>query len=436
MTLMAFLLRRIERSIPVVAAFILAVAAFPAFCSGSDRLELQPLIEEALKNNREILAMESRVAASKYRISQAGSLPDPMFMFGYQNEGLSSYNYGDSPDAKWMFELSQMFPTAGKRGLKGKMAAADAESLRSSYEALRLRVITRVSELFYDLFLVHKNLEVLKVRAEILSNIEEAALARYTAGMAQQQDVIMAQAERYMLMEKEEMLRQKIPSLESMLSLSLGRETYTPLGVPAPPAVEMKYEPGPDELIRQADESSPELTAKQQMLAAAETKVSMARKEYVPDVTLNAKVETRGGEFGDMYSATSTINIPLYYKTKQEPAVREAEAGLQESKHELEATKLMIASAIRENHAMIRSAERLKDLYRNALIPKATQDFDLALSKYTAGRMEAGGVIAKLKTLLDFDLSYWGQYVEREKAITRVEALTGKFAGGAVEGSR
>ena len=90
----------------------------------------------------------------------------------------------------------------------------------------------------------------------------------------------------------------------------------------------------------------------------------------------------------------------------------------------------MIASAIRENYAMIKSAERLMDLYRNALIPKATQDFDLSLSQYTSGRMEAGGVIAKLKALLDFDLSYWSQYSEREKAVARVEALTGKFTGG------
>jgi len=434
---MTFLTRIIQGSVPLLVIFISSFLMMPSAVWSADRLELQPLIEEALKHNRELLAMDSRVAASRYRTSQAESLPDPMFMFGYQNEGLSSYTYGESPDAKWMFEVSQMFPFPGKRGLKGKMAAADAESLRSSFEALRLKVIARVTELFYDLFLVHKNLEVLGVRAEILSKIEEAALARYATGMVSQQDVIMAQAERYMLLEKEEMLRQKIPSLEAMLSLSLGRESYVPLGVPAPPPVTMKYESNPDELIQQAYESSPEVKVKQKMLASAETKVSMAKREYFPDVTLNAGVETRGGDFGDMYRATSTINIPLYYKTKQEPAVREAEAGLQESKHELEATKLMIASAIRENHAMIKSAERLMDLYRNALIPKATQDFDLALSQYTAGRMEAGGVIAKLKALLGFDLSYWGQSSEREKAVARVEALTGKFTGGsASSGSR
>ncbi|MBP1733184.1 MAG: putative chemiosmotic efflux system protein [Deltaproteobacteria bacterium] len=420
---MTFLTRTIRESVPLLVIVISSLLMMPCAAWSAERLELQPLIEEALQRNREILAMESRVAASRYRTSQAESLPDPMFMFGYQNEGLSTYNYGDSPDAKWMFEVSQMFPFAGKRGLRGKMAAADAESLRSFYEAQRLKVIARVTELFYDLFQVHKNLEVLGVRAEILSKIEEAALARYSAGMASQQDVIMAQAEKYMLLEKEEMLRQKIPSLEAMLSLSLGRESYMPLGVPAPPPVTMKYESGPDELIKQA-------YAKQNMLASAETKVSMAKREYFPDVTLNAGVETRGGEFGDMYRATSTINIPLYFKTKQEPAVREAEAGLQESKHELEATKLMIASAIRENYAMIKSAERLMDLYRNALILKATQDFDLSLSQYTSGRMEAGGVIAKLKALLDFDLSYWSQYSEREKAVARVEALTGKFTGG------
>jgi outer membrane protein, heavy metal efflux system len=34
-------------------------------------------------------------------------------------------------------------------------------------------------------------------------------------------------------------------------------------------------------------------------------------------------------------------------------------------------------------------------------------------------------VISRIKNLLDFDLLYWQQFVEREKAIARINALTG-----------
>jgi hypothetical protein len=74
---------------------------------------------------------------------------------------------------------------------------------------------------------------------------------------------------------------------------------------------------------------------------------------------------------------------------------------------------------------MIKSAERLMELYKEGLIPKTVQDFQLALSGYTVGKVEAITVISRLKALLDFNLLYWGQFAEREKAAARIEAIAG-----------
>jgi len=57
---------------------------------------------EALANNRELRAAESRIAAAGFRITQARGLPDPMISIGYQNEGLTNYTYDNSPDAQRM----------------------------------------------------------------------------------------------------------------------------------------------------------------------------------------------------------------------------------------------------------------------------------------------------------------------------------------------
>ena len=97
--------------------------------TAADELNLQELIDEALQNSPEILGTMSRSAAAKHRVPQVSSLPDPMLMTGYQNEGLTNYSYGDSTDAQWMFGVSQMFPLGGKLGLKGEMASAEAGSL-------------------------------------------------------------------------------------------------------------------------------------------------------------------------------------------------------------------------------------------------------------------------------------------------------------------
>lgn len=392
--------------------------------SYAEELKLQDLIDEALKSSPEIGASVSKATASGYKVPQARSLPDPMIMFGYQNEGYKKYNYGDSPDAKRMYSASQMFPYPGKLPLKGEMAAREAESLTASSQALRLKTISRIKELYYDLFLSYKNIDLLRDRTALFSRVEDAALARYAAGSGMQQDVLMAQTEKYMLLEKEEMLKQKIQSIEAMLNATVGRDVNAPLGRPAEPA----YTPYPramNELIALACENSPEVTAREKMTASAEAKVKMARKEYYPDFTIAANLETRGGPFQDMWSVTTTINIPLFYKTKQRQGVHEAEASLAEARSELQAIRLMISSTIRDNYSMLQSTERLMALYREGLIPKANQDFQASLSSYTTGKSDALTVITRLKSIVDFETSYWAQLVEREKAKARLGALTG-----------
>jgi outer membrane protein TolC len=160
------------------------------------------------------------------------------------------------------------------------------------------------------------------------------------------------------------------------------------------------------------------------MIAAAEARVNMLKRDYYPDFTLSGSLAQRSGEYRNMWSVSTAVNIPIFYKTKQEPAVQEAQATLEGTKHELEAARLMAASGIRDNLAMFRAAENLMELYRNALIPKAAQGFDLALAGYGTGRSDVLTVITRLKSYLDFELLYQGQLAERAKAVARIEALT------------
>lgn len=405
----------------LVAIFCLLLGTSTAF---ADELKLQDLIDEALKNSPEILLSEARASASEYRIPQTTSLPDPMFMFGYQNDGFKSYTLGKSSDSQWMFSASQMFLFPGKRSLKGEMATRDAESQKATYDHVRLKTVERIKELFYDLLFAYKNIDLIGDKSALFSRIEDAALARYSSGMGSQQEVLMAQTEKYMLLEKEEMLKQRIQSLEAMLNTSVGRDVTAPLGRPGDPVL-TPYARTMEDLLKTHGEHSPLIRSKERMVAAAEAKVQMAKREYYPDFTVNATYFKRGGEFEDMWSLTTTINVPLFYRKKQRHAVYEAEALLSEARHELEGTKLMLSSTIRDNYSMVKTAERLMELYRNALIPKTSQDFELSLTGYVTGKVEAITVINRLKSLLDFEILYWNQFAEREKAMARIEALTG-----------
>lgn len=400
-----------------VAVLLVGTSAF------AGELRLSDLMEEALRNSPEIKASLSRIEAARYRVPQARSLPDPMFMFGYQNEGFERYTYGEEQGAQWMFSASQQFLFPGKRALKGEMVQRDVESMEAMHDLLKLKTVARVKELYFDLFLSYKNIDLLRDKQNLFLKIEDLTLARYAAGRAMQQEVLMAQTEKYMLLEKEEMFRQKIQSLEAMLRAAIGREDTTPFGRPAE-LMQQPFYPDADEAVKTALSNSPEIKSSNKIIEAADTRLRMAQKEYYPDFSINASYFNRSGDFMDMWSATATINIPVYFKTKQEPALMEAKASYKQAKQELEAVKLMISAAIRDNYSMLRSSEKLMDLYTNGLIPRNTQDVELALTDYANGRADLVVVISRLKTLLDYEILYWNQFAEREKAIARLQAIT------------
>ncbi len=236
-----------------------------------------------------------------------------MFMFGYQNEGFQRLTLGsaDAPQAMGMSSLSQMFYFPGKRALKGEMAARDAESLAALSDAARHRVVAQIKVVFYDLFLAYKTIDILEDRTALFSKIEDAAQSRYASGTGMQQEVIMAQTEKYMILEKEEMQRQRIQALQGMLNATVGREVSAPLGRPAlPPAT--PFPATLDEVVSMAKDHSPDVRSKQKMVEGAEAKVKMAKKEYYPDVTVGASWFPRTGGMVDMWNLTFTVNLPIY----------------------------------------------------------------------------------------------------------------------------
>ncbi len=405
------------------AGVLLFVSQAPVWAG---ELRLQDLIDEALQASPEILAARAKASASGFKVPQSMSLPDPMVMVGYQNEGTSRFTYNESPDSQYLFSASQQFFFPGKRALKGEAASREAESLFASAKAVQLRTVLTIKELYYDLFFAHQSMDLIREKDVLLRKVEDAALARYAAGRGMQQDVLMAQTEKYMLFEREAMLKQKIQTLEALLNSAVGREQTAPLDRPSAPVFAPYSQALPD-LIAAANENSPEVKAREKMVAATNARVRVAEREYYPDITVTGNYGLKGPAYenADMWSLSTTLNIPLYYTTKQRPAVHEAEASLSEAKNELQTVKLRLAAAIRENYAMLQTTERLMELYRQGLNQKTHQDFQAALASYATGKADALTVISRLKTITEIETSYWGQLVEREKARARLGALTG-----------
>jgi len=386
--------------------------------------QLASLIKDAIANNHEILMMEHRVKGARHRITQASALPDPMLMFGYQNEGWSRFTLGEMQGAQWALSISQSIPFPGKLALKEEVATREAEVAAISLQALKTRTAQRVYELYYDLFLVQRSLKLIKANYNVIQQMEDIALSRLSLGLIKQDEVSSLQTQRYMLIEQEAMLRQKAEALEGMLNAFANRDirtTYTEIPDLGLTGFDLTLE----NVVRLSEENSYELKIKEQAQRVWESKVNLARREFYPDFTIGIGVFPRTGPFLDMWNLTVSMNIPIFYKSKQRQMVYEAEAMGNEARHELMASRAMLQASLREGIATIKGFKETIEVYKNALIPKAYQELEGMLYSYRVGSVGTTEVVQKIRQLIDLESAYWRQIVERQKAVIRIKALMG-----------
>jgi outer membrane protein TolC len=390
----------------------------------AEDLKLQGLINQAIQANPEIQAAQAGLSAAKFKIPQAKALPDPQITAGYQNNSFDKFDLGDAELAYIIAGVSQTFPFYGKRQLKASIEAHEVMGLEAKLCGLKLKTASRVKELYYELFLAYKNLDIIESKTDLFTRMENAALSRYSTGLAQQQDVLLAQTEKYNLLAQKELWKQKIQSTESSLNALLGRDANCPIVKPDEPAfTTIPY--SLEQLSQIAYGQSPELVAREKTVERENLRVKLAKKEAYPDLTLTGGVYPRGGSFPAMWMVSTTFNLPVYYYQKQKNVIREAEAINTEMKYNFDATKIDISSSIRDNYSTASASEKIMKIYNNGLISRAVQSFESALTGYATGKNDALTAITPLRNLVDYEQLYWEQFVIREKSIARLEALVG-----------
>lgn len=99
-------------------------------------LDLNELTNEALKNNREILAAQKSYKAARQRPMEESSLPDPMISLGYNSVGnpLPGAGLGSQVLSNIGVMISQQVPFPGKLKLKGEMASKEAQAEFQQYQ--------------------------------------------------------------------------------------------------------------------------------------------------------------------------------------------------------------------------------------------------------------------------------------------------------------
>ena len=393
--------------------------------SRNDRTNLETLIEELVARSPEIKAARERWEAAKAVVPQVQTLPDPKLQVGYQRMPMVDPLQGP------MYGIGQDIPFPGKLRLKGEVAQSDMDRLEQEYHAIRLRLIASLKEAYYSLHFIHKSMEIVESNKGLLMQFEKTAKARYSVGQAAQQDVFRAQVEISRVLDRLAVLDQQKESLHATINRLLNRPPAGPLGTPEEIHTSILTVPL-QELSQRADQFSPSLQASAKSIDRSERSVSLAKRQYFPDFDIQA-LGLRNDRINDNgYQIMVGIRIPLFYESKQKQGVREAMATLEGAREDFTATRQDLLFQVKDGFVQAQRAERLITILRDAIIPQATLALRAAQAGYAVGRVDFLTLLNSLLTLQESQLELHGEMVNHERALARLEAVT----GGPLDGSK
>lgn len=329
-----------------------------------------------------------------------------------------------------MYGFGQEIPFPGKLSLKGEVAQREAERVEQEFNATRLRLIATLKEGYFNLHFVHKSIEIVERNKALLLQFEKTAKARYSVGQAAQQDVFRAQLEISRVLDRLAVLDQQKESLHAAINRLVNRPPAGPLGTPDEIHTTILTIPL-QELSERAAAFSPALLATAKGIDRSERSVSLAKRQYYPDFDITA-LGLRNDRINENgYQVMVGIKIPLFYETKQKQGVREAMAGLEGAREEFAATRQDLLFQVKDGFVQAQRAERLITILRDAIIPQATLALQAAQAGYGVGKVDFLTLLNSLLTLQDSQLELHGEMVNHEKALARLEAVTGgPLSGG------
>jgi outer membrane protein TolC len=390
------------------------------------------LIEEALLNNPEILAARQRWEAYKEKVPQAYALEDPMLSFGIISLP-TNFSFRDEDMTMKEIAISQKFPFPGKRPLMKEMAEKEAEAVHTEIQLKAHQIVRELTLAYYELSHTYRTSEVTQSNKDILENFAKIAETRYSVGEAIQQDVIKAHIEISKMVDELIMLDQRKKTLEAKLNALLNRPSDTPVGKPEE-VTPRQFSLAMEDLQKMAWDMNPTLQGMKKMIEAKQRANELAQKDYYPDFNLRFAYGQRdngpdGMKRRDMLTGMVEINVPIFYKSKQDRKVAEARADLLVAEAQYRAMKNEISFMITDMFTMVKRTERQIELYRTGIIPQASLQIESALSAYRVNRADFMTLLDSRMTLYKYELEYHQALTEFEKNVASLGAAIGKRVG-------
>lgn len=403
-----------------------AAQELPVASPRSEPGVLVAMIAELEQRNPELAAARREVDMRVARIAPAGAPPDPTVSAGYMSGLLRPpfFPSSSTPGAFRQAGVSQELPYPGKLALRSRVAATEADMARWSYEDVRLRLIADLKAAYFEYLLIDRTLAIVQRNRTALEQFRGIAEARFSVGKASQPDVLRAQLELSILLERLASLERDGVMLRADINRLLYRPQDTPIVVSDPVTVR-PVDQAVEAARAQAANRYPAIKRDEQQITRGQQALALARKERLPDFGINVTTQKFVGGMPWMYGVDFMVKVPIFWRRKQQPMVAEAAAALEGANRMRESTVSDATARVTQEYAAMTTSQRLMDLYGDSVLPQARLALESSVASYEVGNVDFLTLLANFITVLNYEISFEEQQARYRQALARLEPLLG-----------
>ena len=376
---------------------------------------LDSLISAAVTNNYNVLMAQRRIEMARQSLTQARAGYFPAFnlsagwnksrtsgMMGAEAmnaTGASYFNLG--VDMSWQIDVF------GKVTSRAKEAKANFEATRAEYDATMVTVAAKVASAYFQLRAVQSEIEVTQRHIASQKRIVEITEARHEAGLNDMLDVRQAYTTYYSTLATMSSLKSAETSSINALALLVGV-------FPSNIDVQLRaFRPMPDyrqivavgvpmELLRRR----PDIAEAECTLAGYAAAVGIAKKDFLPTLTLNGSIGTAAHNIGNLfdkrsysYSIAPTLSWTIFDGMSRNAAVKQAKEQMQMG---IDNYNFTVLTAVQEVETAMSTYSNDVDYIANLekVVEEAHEALKLSIDSYKQGLTDFINVTNAQITLL------------------------------------
>ncbi len=371
---------------------------------------LEDYITFGLSNSATIRARFEMWKAALAQTEQADTYPDPQLSYG---EFLESVQTRTGPQER-RIGLSQAFPWPGKLRAQAQVAASRAEAARHRLQVERLRVQTAIEVAYFDYGLLAQEISTTRELLVLLHGLEPVVQGRIRGGEGQA-SLLRLQVEIGRLEDDlaRVLRRQRVASAHLADAMTLNREPGDILPLPQLPKPVVSTV-ALDSTLALALENNPEIHDLQAELGARRAAIEVAGFKSLPNFMLGIETMQTGSAIDPLMAGSGDdplmvkvgVSLPVWRRSYQ-AAEREARHRVRAAQQNLDALESRLRMRIEVQAFAVEDSARKISLYRDSLIPRASEALQLTLVAYRTGTSSILDLIDSERALLEFQLSFW-----------------------------